>query len=459
MRFSWFLALRYLKPKRSAFSVVTILSILGVLLGVGVLIVVIGVMSGFDRMIKEGILGLEPQIILTQVDASQMPEGIDAALMKDWRGTQADLKAHPLVKSVHPYVYITTLLESANQEVPEAGPEPEVSHFLGLDPENTAQIERIREMMVPEEELGGTFELGGDRVVISNKIASRLRVIPGDKVNAFSPENMKQVRKAWARREAAREAGKAEDVKSIDQEMDQLLAPTEFTVSGIFNPTQQHSDFVILSLEDAQMLNGSGADDRISHLGVLTDDAFAAESRVRQLFAEGAVPMNWQGRTWIDSHRQFFNAIQNERSMMYVVLMFIVIVATFSTSICMIIFAMQKKREISMVRALGASIGQVVTIFMSQGIVVGFFGVGLGVLGGSMILKFRNELRYFLASTFDINIFPAEIYGLPSIPAYLRLTDYLVICIPAFLLCAVAAVLPAFLSFREDPARALRGER
>jgi lipoprotein-releasing system permease protein len=450
MNFILHLAFRYLKPKRSAFSIITVLSILGVMLGVGVLIVVIGVMAGFDRNLKQNILGMEPQIVLRQRDLIGLPE----EEVVPWRTVRDQMRAEAGAKSVHPFIFLTTLMEPA--EVPENGvPDSEVVQILGLDPENTAQADKIKELMIPESEGGGQMEIGGDQVVLTTKLAQSLGVTVGMKVNAFSPDNMKQVRKVWEKKKQAQREGK--EVKDLEEEMDSLVAPTEYTVSGVFRPTEQHSSYAVVALDDALVLTASETRSKVTNLAINIEDPFQAELWLRG--AAERLPISWGGHTWIDSHRRIFEAIQNERSMMYLVLMIITLVAAFSTMISMIIFAVQKRREIGMLRALGANLGHISGIFMSQGLVVGFFGGILGVAGGLGFLSVRNELRTFLADKFNLNIFPADIYGLPSIPAYLTGWDVWNIVWPAFLLCTLAALLPAFLSFRDEPAKALRGDR
>lgn len=456
MKFIWFLALRYLKPRGTFFSLITLLSILGVLLGVGVLIVVIGVMSGFERQIKEGILGLQAQIVLNDTEAERGPlldeKGVPVPVppeFKGWREMQQQLKTQPDVLEVTPFVALTTLVEPDI----EGSPRPEIAHFLGLDPADKDQAAKIRKMMVR-----GEFDLGsgrdGDNLVMNERLASRLGVDVGDKVNAFSPENMKEVRKAWAEWEKTKD--KPEERKSIEEKMDRLLVPNEYVVAGLFN-SLQHADYVVLSLESGQTLSGHGENDYVSGLSVTTSDAFRADEYLARILE--TAPPNWGGFTWIDKNRTFFDAIQNERSMMFLVLMIIVLVAAFSTMISMIIFAVQKRREIGMVRALGAKTSQVLGIFLGQGMVVGLLGVILGAIGGLLVLHYRNGIRSTLANAFNIQIFPADVYGLAELPAYLRPMDVFWICLPAFVLCSGAALLPAFFSSREDPARALRGER
>lgn len=467
MKFIWFLALRYLKPRGTFFSIITLLSIIGVMLGVTVLIVVIGVMSGFERNIKQNILGLQAEIVLHDSYAGQPPLQDEAGNevppppeFLDWRKCRTLVEKMPRIKSVSPYINLITLIEPDRP-----GPvEPSVANFLGLDPAdpaNATQIAKLQKMMVKEEDGGGTFDIGsgagGDNIVINRKLAQTLHVGVGDKVNSFSPEMMKEVRGAWKRWEATK--GQPDARKSAEDEMSKLLVPTEFTVAGLFD-SSQHADFVILSLDSAQALSGKASSDFITGLATTTDDPFAADLILQNMLDNPALPPNWAGpssHTWIDTNRNFFNAIQNERSMMFMVLMIIVVVAAFSTMISMIIFAVQKRREIGMIRALGATTPQVLGIFTVQGMIIGLVGVITGVTLGKTILHFRNPMRAWLSERLHIEIFPADVYGLSELPAYLRPEDVHVICLVSFALCTVAALVPAFFCSRGNPAKELRG--
>lgn len=457
MKFTWFLALRYLKPRGTFFSVITVLSILGVLLGVAVLIVVIGVMSGFERSLKQNILGLTPPIMLTEYAKPLDEKGDplpDLEGSKNWRETLESTRKLPHVTEVQPYITIVTLIEPAIK----SRIEPRVASFMGIDPEDHAHIEKIKKLMISKDEGGGTFDIGasaeGENIVINDDLASSLRLSVGDKINAFSPESMKEMRKAWDRWEASKD--KPEERKSLEKEMDTLLAPHEYVVAGIFT-SLQHKETIIFSLDNAQTLSGKASEDNVSGLAVRVDDPFAADSILDEMMKQRQIPVNWGGHTWIDNNRTFFEAIQNERSMMFLVLMIIIVVAAFSTMISMIIFAVQKRREIGMVRALGATMGQVVGIFVTQGMVIALVGVTLGAVAGKLILHYRNEIRMWLAENVNIDIFPSHIYGLPTLPAHLRTEDLLWICIPAFLLCSLAALFPAIRSALGDPSRDLRG--
>jgi lipoprotein-releasing system permease protein len=125
--------------------------------------------------------------------------------------------------------------------------------------------------------------------------------------------------------------------------------------------------------------------------------------------------------------------------------------------ISMIIFAVQKRREIGMIRALGASTPQVVGIFSLQGMIIGLIGVVTGVIAGKTFLHFRNEIRAWLSSALHIEVFPTDVYGLSELPSYLRPSDLVIICSVAWVLCALAAFLPSLFTCMNAPAKELRG--
>ena len=145
--------------------------------------------------------------------------------------------------------------------------------------------------------------------------------------------------------------------------------------------------------------------------------------------------------------------------MMYIVLGFISLVAAFCIMNTMITMAVQKRREIGMMRALGAKTSHIVSLFMTKGFIVGLAGTGLGYLLGRLVLHFRNDLRGWINDYFGHQIFDARIYGLNEIPAELRGLDEVMICGLAFILCTLAAVPPAWMVGRMEPARALRNDR
>ena len=161
-------------------------------------------------------------------------------------------------------------------------------------------------------------------------------------------------------------------------------------------------------------------------------------------------------QTWIEMNRQYFDAVSLERTVMTFLLFFIVIVAAFGIMNTLITVTVQKRREIGIMKAVGASIGQIMGVFLFQGIVVGIFGTITGLGLGMTLIRFRNEFSRWLAGTLHIEIFPRAVYQFSEIPAEVIPGDVVRICIAAFIICSLAALIPAYFAARVDPVKALR---
>jgi lipoprotein-releasing system permease protein len=464
MKFSWFIALRYLKPKGTFVSVITVISVAGVALGVGVLLVVIAVMSGFEKKIKEELLKSEPALIVQNPDRDfadpPAEEGVPA-----WRGIAATVRQHPEVKSVSPIVTVTAVLEkkpSAEEEkeleATGAGTDEAQCLLIGVDPQDTVQMERLQKLMT--EQGSGSFELAGDNIVISralaNKLGRTLSLTLGESaVNVFGPSFLREYRTYYQEQQRAKDdPEKKEKVENKDRD---LPLPEELVVQGVLEDDKMGDQLTgFISLKNAQKLAGKGKS--IDGLTVEVTDAFRAGEIKSDLLQKESL-LGWMPQTWMERNQRFFDAIANERGMMYLVLGFISVVAAFCIMNTMITMAVQKRKEIGMMRALGAKTSQIVGLFVVKGLIVAGFGVGSGYMLGTLVLQFRNDIRRWISQTFNWQIFDERIYGLREIPADPRLIDNLMICGIAFVLCTLAAVPPAWLVGRMDPARALRSDR
>jgi lipoprotein-releasing system permease protein len=211
---------------------------------------------------------------------------------------------------------------------------------------------------------------------------------------------------------------------------------------------------VLVSLNVAQeMLD---IRDAISSIGIEVSDPYQADAVKRQLIDSGVIPDTWQALTWRELHQELFDTVQNELEMMYFVLFIIVIVAAFCVMNTMITVTVQKRREIGIISALGSRIGQIMWVFLIQGMIVGVIGSITGLGAGLLVVQFRNVIRAGIARLTGREIFDSNIYGLIEIPAKVVPKDLGIICVGAFLLCTVAALVPAFLAARTEPAEALR---
>ncbi|MEY2440102.1 MAG: lipoprotein-releasing system permease protein [Verrucomicrobiota bacterium] len=426
--FSLFLALRYLKPKRTFLSIITLISILGVTLGVTVLILVISVMTGFDRELRQKVIDFDAHILVTTED-----------VLHDWRPLQTKIEQTPGVVATAPYIQGPVIAEFENRRL--------APMIRGIDPVAEEKVIPLRKFIT-----AGKLDLEGDSTVLGVELARKLRVGVGDKLTIYSPGNLGQILDGIKKLENAKGP---EEKKAIDELRDVIL-PKELTVTGIFETGHylHDSEFLLVPIYVAQELYGLG--DALHGLTVKTDNPYGAD-RVKQAINQFLEPPQF-AQTWIEMNKQFFEAVRLERTVMFFLLFFIVVVAAFGIMSTLITVTVQKRREIGIVKALGANISQIVWIFLGQGTVVGLFGTLTGLGLGMTLIRYRNEFSHWLASTFHIEIFPREVYQFSQIPAQIVPQDVWIICISAFVICSVAALIPAYFAARLDPVKALRYE-
>jgi lipoprotein-releasing system permease protein len=235
-----------------------------------------------------------------------------------------------------------------------------------------------------------------------------------------------------------------------------VVLPKDLTVTGIFETGHylHDSEFLLVPIHIGQELYGLG--DGLHGLTVKTSDPYGAE-QVKERFSEFLRPPEY-AQTWIDMNNQFFEAVRLERTVMFFLLFFIVIVAAFGIMSTLITVTVQKRREIGIMKALGANIWQIVWVFLGQGIVVGVFGTLTGLGLGMALVRYRNEFSRWLAQTFGIEVFPRQVYQFSQIPADVIPRDVFIICLTAFVICSIAALIPAYFAARLDPVKALRYE-
>jgi len=426
--FSLFLALRYLKPKRTFLSIITLISVIGVMLGVMVLILVISVMTGFDRELRQKVIDFDAHILVTSED-----------VMRDWRALKTKIDNTPGVVATAPYVQGPVIVEFHNRRLAPV--------IRGVDPQQEEKVIPLQKFIK-----FGKLDLEGESTVLGIELARKLGVSIGDKVTIYSPGNLGQVLDSVKKLENAKGD---EEKKAIDELRDVIL-PKELTVTGIFETGHylHDSEFLLVPVYVGQELYG--LEDALHGITVRTDNPYGAE-RVKQKIQQFLEPPEY-AQTWIDMNRQYFEAVRLERTVMFFLLFFIVIVAAFGIMSTLITVTVQKRREIGIVKALGANIGQIIWVFLGQGTIVGLFGTLTGLGLGMTLIRYRNEFSHWLASTLHIEIFPREVYQFSSIPAEVVPHDVTIICISAFLICSLAALIPAYFAARLDPVESLRYE-
>ena len=426
MPFTYFLALRYLKPKRTFLSLITLISILGVVLGISVLIIVISVMTGFERELQRKIIGFDADVLISGNE-----------VMNNWREILDHTKKTPGVVAAAPFAQGRVIVQFQNHRA--------VPWLRGIDPELEQSVANLKQFLV-----AGEFDLSGDNGVIGSELASTLGVTIGDTIEIYSPHDMGELQKALDNAE-----GKPDNHQELKR-VRELILPMEITVTGMFNSGRYayDSDYILVPLhimQEAYSLGGG-----VHGIAVRTSDPFTAD-KVRDRLNRFIEPP-FQAVTWIDQNRELFDAIRIERTTMFFVLIFVVIVAAFGIMSTLITSTVQKTREIGLMKALGAQMTQIMWIFLAQGMIVGFFGTLIGLSTGIALVQYRNEVRDFLAATLHVELFPAAVYQFSEIPAEIVPRDVFVICVSAFLICSLAALIPAYFAARLDPVKALRFE-
>lgn len=405
--FSLFLAFKYLRPKRSFLSIVTLLSLLGVTLGVAVLIIVLSVMTGFDESWRERILSFNAHVKVTEYGGViRQPEKILTAL------SQVDgiSGAAPNLEGL---VFI------------QAGEHVQTPVLRGVDPELEPTVSQVPKHMVE-----GRFSIGYGEIVVGRDLALRCGLRLGDRILVYSPQNFVS--------------------------RDELRLPEELTISGIFEVGMWEFDagYVLTSLETARSIYN--VEEGVHSIQVMTGDPMSAPYVARDI--QTALGPFFEARTWIDLNRQLFTALQTEKNMMFFLLIFITIVAAFCIAITLITLVVQKTQEIGLLKALGFSSRRIMGVFLWIGAVQGVIGTGCGLGLGLLVLRYRNELLNFISSQFRIDLLPKELYQLSQIPSHTTLSDVVTVCAIVLVFCTLAGLVPAWRAARLEPVKALRNE-
>jgi lipoprotein-releasing system permease protein len=418
--FELLLALRYLRPKRTFVSIITLISVIGVMLGVAVLIIVISVMSGFDHDLKEKVFGFQSHLMIS---------GADDAPLKNYAAIETIISSNKNVVGVSPIIVGPELVQHVigTNDALMAAP-----YLRGVDPQTEGSVS-----ILPRSIVAGTFDLSGRGVVIGSGFAEDQRLQVGDTISILP---MRQIKKM------VNTAGKANAEVGI---------PDDYEVRGIFDVgfEDYNKSIIVTSLENAQDLYD--LDDSVHGLLVKLTDPMLADDVRNQL--QSVLGDQVIIRTWFEQS-SMLQSVLVEKNMMLYILFFIVIVAAFGITCTLITFIMMKTREIGVMKALGATSRQVMTVFLLQSLVVSVAGVACGVTLGLAAVHWRNEFLLLMRRLTSLELFPADIYHFYKLPALVLPGDIAVICGGSLIICLVAALLPAWHASRLNPVEALRNE-
>jgi len=416
------LALRYLRPKRTFVSVITLISIIGVTLGVAVLIIVMSVMTGFDRDLRERLLDFSAHLKVTNRNR----------IVSDYRALRHKVLEYEAVAGVAPFIIGPVLVETQ----PEEGESPRIytPWVRGVDPELELSVSSLT---ATNSIIDGEFEVDGG-LVVGSEMRKILNLSVGDFLAVHSARSFHRIREAQ------------EDGKEV------MLLPDDYEVRGIINAGlyEYNANFVLTSLEDAQDLYGLG--DAVHGLGVKLHDPTQAESVRQQLLT--TLPQGHVVTTWEDENTQILDALKVERNVMFFLLFFVMIVAAFGITSSQITFVVQRTPEIGTLKALGATGWQIMQVFLMQSLVVAALGLTLGFGLGLLALEYRNEFLVLMRDATGFELFPASIYGFQALPSKLVTGDLIRIGVGSLFICLLAGLIPAWNASRLKPVEAFRHE-
>jgi lipoprotein-releasing system permease protein len=420
--FELLLALRYLRPKRTFVSVITLISVVGVALGVAVLMIVIAVMSGFDQQLRDKILGFNTHLKVFEPEHT----------MPDYKRIMSIISSNREVKAQGPFVIEKVLLKSE----PSQGQGRADTPFLrGIVPELETNL-----TILPKSIIAGSFDVSDRGLLIGTEFAQNLRLDVGDRVSIYSTGEIEKWR------------------KSVEEKHDKVSvsAGVEYEVRGIFDVGyfDYNLSVVVTSLRDAQDLYDLG--NSVHGIMVMLREPDIAKQVADEL--KEKLGPRYRVTTWMEENANILNALVVEKNVQFVVLFFTMIVAALCILSALITFVIQKTREIGMLKALGATDLQVAGIFLSQGAFVGAIGSIAGYAFARLALAYRNEFLHFMNKVFGFSLFPPSIYQFDSLPALILARDSLLICGSAWIICILGGVIPAWRAGRLKPVEALRYE-
>lgn len=409
MKYEYFIAKRYLRSRRQTgfISLITYISIGGVTVGVAALIIVLSVMNGFESEVRNRIIGADAHIRI---------ETFHDKGVEDWQGLIAKVKDIPHIIGVTPYIMDKGMIQ--------CGKSTEGVLIRGIDPATVGQVSDL-----PKDIVYGSLDLEAPAdgsqlpgIVLGKYLADRLVAIPGDTILIFS-------------------------AAGFTSTMSQPLVKM-FRVVGIFETGLYEFDDTIayISIASAQKLFKLG--DLVHGVEIKLDNMWKAQEVKEVLSAQLGYP--YYPRTWIEMRRNLFSWMKVEKWVWFILLSLIIMVAAFNVISTLIMVVLEKKKEIGILKSMGATPKGIARIFTIQGLIVGVIGAVLGTIIGWTVCAIQIKYRVFSL--------PSDIYFLDWLPVRMQWLDFVAIDVVAILLSYLAAVYPARKAAKLSPVEAIRYE-
>ncbi|AEF54881.1 lipoprotein-releasing ABC transporter permease subunit [Marinomonas posidonica] len=406
------IGLRYARAKRSNhfISFISFSSIAGLALGVMVLITVLSVMNGFDRELRERILGMVPHATLW-----------GNPILDDWQETAKLVEKMPNVVAVAPHIQAQVMFQS--------GDSVHGAILNGINPDMEKKVSIIDDNMA-----SGSLDALKDQrfgIVLGAQLARQLRVSIGDKVTAILPKASVSI------------AGVAPVLK-------------RFTLVGTFEVgAELDSSLAYINITDAAKLKRYQAGS-VEALRISFNDLFVAPTEIWDIAR--AVPGQNRVSDWTRTHGNLFQAIKMEKTMIGLLLLLIVAVAAFNIVSTLVMVVTDKRNDIAILRTMGLTSTQVMWVFIVQGMFIGMLGTLIGVILGVSLALNVSDIIAAVQTLLGVQFLSADVYFINYLPSQLEWSDVELIVTSAFIMTVVATIYPAWRASKVEPAEALRYE-
>jgi lipoprotein-releasing system permease protein len=399
-----FIALRYLrsKKKHKGISFNTLISISGVAVGVMALLVVLSVMSGFHEDLQKKILGANAHAVVLSYKGG----------IEEHSSVMEKLKNEPHVVSMSPFVLGQVMVSS--------GRGAHGVFMRGIEPSSelktTDILRHIKEGSIEE-------VTGQGWIIIGKELASMLGVIAGDTVNLISPVG---------------EIGPLGMLPRVKQ----------FKVAAVFEMGmfEYDTNLAFTDIKSAQEFFGYGS--AVTGIQLRLDDIYKASSVRDSVNKKIGFP--YYARDWMQMNRNLFSALKLEKFAMFIILILMVLVASFNIVSTLMMNVMEKQKEIAILKAMGAKNQGIMMVFMFQGLLIGIVGTMIGVTGGYILGKIINN--------YEIIKLPADVYYLSKLPVKMKLVDFIVVSVSAIAISFLSTLYPSYHAAKLNPVEPLRYE-
>jgi len=420
-----FISLRYLRARRKQVfvSIITFISIAGILLGVAALIIVLAVMNGFETDLRNKILGVNAHLVLMEYSGA----------MRDFSKVQNTVSAIKGVAGATPFVY--------GQAMVKSGPNVSGVVIRGIDMNSASRVLQINRMSE------GTMADLSERNRKALPVEPALQKLPGVVVGKELAKNLGL---------GLYDAVSIISPMGISTPMGLIPRLKRFLVVGVFDSGfyEYDSTLVFLSLSDAQAFLNMG--DLVTGIEIRLSDIYEADRVAGAISTKLGYPY-WV-RTWMEMNKNLFSALKLEKRVMAIILSLIVLVAAFNIITTLIMVVMEKHRDIAILKSMGASSKGIMKIFIFQGLTIGFIGTSLGCALGLAVALHLSQISLFIERLFGFKILPGDVYYLSELPSRVNYGDVVFIALGTLLISFLSTIYPSWRASKLDPAETLRYE-